>query len=245
MVGVFPCPLTTPLGLSQSFSYNLRFLLFCRRLQPELSTLHCPCLPTMMGQVLHSLQSDSIPLSSLLAGTIGLSLASAPLLKEFLCGPLTTSGGLFSESSLSAKGTKSVLVREPARTSDSFTWSFSLDLSQMALGRVLQWYYITQGTGEVLLRLPAVILSLGQACSRHTISTASTSLAISLCLWSSQLLSPTTASSARFCPAGGSHGAQSHGGDSLFPSQVLQSLDLGSWWQQRAHPCRGGGHRQV
>ena len=54
---------------------------------------------------------------------------------------------------------------------------------------------ITQGSGEVLSLLPAVILNLGQACSCHTVSAATTTLAVSLHPQSLCLLSPTTASS--------------------------------------------------
>ena len=122
-----------------------------------------------------------------------LSLTSA-LLKELLCGPLTVapSPGEPVLRAIPLLQKPKVSLRQgwpqPTRASDSFRLSFSLDLSWMVQGRVLQWYYHMDGGGMLLLLLP-VILSLGRACSHCAVSAAGTTVAVFLHFWSSWFLS--------------------------------------------------------
>lgn len=99
----------------------------------------------------------------------------------------------------------------------------------------------TWGGGGVLALLPPVVLSLGWTCSHYAVSAPSTAPVTSLCLRSSQLLSPSIASldsvpfTVPMAPRVREVTAPSPGSSTVPGSQRW----LGVW------PCWGGGNRDT
>ena len=119
------------------------------------------------------------------------------------------------------KSTKSLSVRNDYSLPEP-----PIVLDKVSLWICLGWCWeeshsdtVTWDGGRVLSLLPPMSFSLGRTCSHLAVSVASTTPAVSLCPHSLQLLSPSTASSDRFCPIHSSHGAQGQGGNSPFLSK--------------------------